>query len=240
MLMYLNYLLGITNLFPFKVNTFAGKLWSDGGNAISIPFYNQNKVEELLAANYINKSFLEFERQNYKDSAETAFYAYEKFPNNIPLKVMLGAALASTGKYDKAIEFSQEVLERKDGEDYLKAIAKNNIAWAIYMKGDQNKIHEADELSRQALQTAPWELSIRSTRASILVMKGDYKEAISLANDKRITILNAKQLANVYCVLASAFRGLNNITKEMEYLDKAKLLDPQCILLTQMEKRAYT
>ena len=123
------------------------------------------------------------------------------------------------------------VLEQTAPSDALRALGRNNVAWASLMSGDRALAAEALELSRAAVEFKPGLPSYTGTYAFALLENGSAAEAAALLEPVASTQPRPRDRALDFCVLAMCHARLHDHEGAKKALQVAEAADPRCQLL---------
>jgi tetratricopeptide (TPR) repeat protein len=122
-------------------------------------------------------------------------------------------------------------------EPGLHYILLNNIAYLDALLQDPSLLPEADQFSAEALKHLPWVPAVMGTRGTVLLELGQLdeglaslKKSMSLHPDKHGKALNACHVA-----IGELRRGDREMARK--YLASAKMLDPNCTLIADVESQ---
>ncbi|HEY3855066.1 MAG TPA: hypothetical protein VGO67_11775 [Verrucomicrobiae bacterium] len=113
-------------------------------------------------------------------------------------------------------------------------IVLNNIAFVDVILDRPELLPEADDYSRQALESMPTLAPFKGTRGMVLAGLGQYDEGVALLKQAlKGNTENESKAINAFCLaLAAKQRGFES---ESEcYNSLARKLDPNCFLLTRL------
>lgn len=123
------------------------------------------------------------------------------------------------------------VLEQHAPSDAVRALDRNNIAWASLMSGDPALPAEALELSRAAVEFKADQPSFKGTYAFALMETGSISEAAALLAPIASTHPRPRDRALDLCLLAICHARLHDPKAAAEDLQAAEAADPRCELL---------
>jgi protein O-mannosyl-transferase len=99
---------------------------------------NNSPIDTTQSSDYwLNVSLSQYQSNNYQGSIDAAHRALQFNPNSVLAYNNLGAAYASLGQWDLAIQNDRQALSLKP--DFQ--LAKNNLAWALSQKAQASASH---------------------------------------------------------------------------------------------------
>jgi len=150
---------------------------------------------------------------------------------------------------DEGLRRSRRLLWDQRAFPPLRALALNNRAWLIAVRGWHVCMADAEWSAKEALRGSPENVSIRGTLALILVRLGHLDSAETLANEvlqQRIQLAQAaeadprqqqaKQLAANHCTLALLRAAKQQYQAAEQELAQARSLDASAELLPELER----
>jgi tetratricopeptide (TPR) repeat protein len=226
-----NFLMLVFSLWPYMVNSVAGRIPSDGLFLWKVWWFKDKQIEENLAARYYLEAI---EHQKQKDFVEAQKWLEDglrRFPDNIRLKIHAAGSLFRLKKYPEALRAYALLIGRDKKNKNLDALLLNDIAYTYLLIGKSELLHKADTCSRIAFEKLPWIIYCKGTRGSVLVEYGKYDEGLKLLHEamKKHPEKSGQALNACYIGIAEARRG--NANESRNYFAIAKKLDPDCILL---------
>jgi Zn-dependent protease len=123
------------------------------------------------------------------------------------------------------------VLEQHAPSDAVRALDRNNIAWASLMSGDPALRGEALELSRLAVEFKADQASFKGTYAFALMENGSVAEAAALLQPIASMHPRPRDRALDLCLLAICHARLHDAETAAKDLQAAEAADPRCQLL---------
>jgi Peptidase family M50/Clp amino terminal domain, pathogenicity island component len=123
------------------------------------------------------------------------------------------------------------VMEQSAPTDAIRALDRNNIAWASLMSGDPTLWAEALELSRAAVGFEPERLAFKGTLAFALMENGSVTEAAALLEPVASNHPRPRDRALDLCLLAICNARLDDSEAAARNLRAAETVDPHCPLL---------
>jgi len=178
--------------------------------------------------------------ERFSDAKRWFERGLERYPDDIGNRDGLAMACLFLGDFQAARGHWCALLTRAEISDEALARLLNNIAWVNLQIGGAEMLDEADRFSHAALQAQPWISPFQGTRGSVLVELGRVEEGLPLLRraftgnlEDRLKALNA-----CYLALGESKRGKRE--ESLSYLDMARTLDPQCLLLPRMVKEICT
>lgn len=225
-LVIFNFLLGVVNLLPFRVNTPYGVMSSDGRSIFEAFAMTDEQVDEAVGQTLFVVAYFEYVFGSKAAVVGMIDPAIDRGDADIAMKILASAAYAETGDLDKGIRLCRAALEADDLDRAQRAALLNNLAYALQFKKTPDALEEAEQLSSEAYSLYPMALAIRSTRALVLVATRREREALALTRDRRFKIEPKPTQANVLCTQATAYSQLGEIERAAESLAAAAQLAP--------------
>ena len=113
----------------------------------------------------------------------------------------------------------------------IRALDRNNIAWASLMSADPTLRAEALELSRAAVAFEPERLAFKGTLAFALMENGSAAEAAALLEPVASSHPRPRDRALDLCLLTICNTRLHDPEAAAKNLRAAEVADPRCPLL---------
>lgn len=233
-------MLGVA-LLPYKhlvtCGQFAVWLPSDGLAMLTAPFLSERTIRQWHAYYFAFEAADHWLQGDYRAAKQWNERGLEFYPDDLNNRMGLGLALCFLHDLRGGRDQWILVLNRTDLPNEIRLLMLNNIAWNDLMLGDASLLDEADRFSREAVAGAPTQPPYLGTRGSVLIERGDLDEGLRLVEqaydgneDSRLKALNA-----CYLALGESKRG--NQAKSQSYLDLARRLHPECMLLAKTATR---
>ena len=112
----------------------------------------------------------------------------------------------------------------------------NNIAYVDALIGTPDLLLEAEQYSLEAFRGIPWLPSMKGTRGTVLVQRGELDEGVALLEQSMNESQEANGKAENGCILAIAETKRGNRERAKSLLDVARQLNPECYLLPRAEE----
>jgi tetratricopeptide (TPR) repeat protein len=235
-LIIINIILAVGNLYPRKVTGLTGVQGTDGWHLFHVFSLSDIEMLKRHVGYYVAEAMQAFS-QNEFDAAKKwldqglALDANSGFARN-----MLGLIQLSNGEYQASRETFLQLIETEDSkEPGFRFILLNNIAYIDALLGDPSLLAEADQYSTEAYKHLQWIPAVIGTRGTVLVELGEFEEGIALLKksmavhpDKQGKALNA-------CHIAIGEYRRGHLTEAHKYLSTARTLDPRGMLIPQVE-----
>jgi hypothetical protein len=222
----INLAFGIGNLAPFSSKTAFGQVQSDGTKIWVFRRIPNEDIEKLVRQRNLLRASIEFA---YGDM-ERCLYILEKEivpdEHSVLYKTLITAAVAEVDDLDRGVELGRRYLQDDNLGLMEKAMLQNNLAFTLFLRGSAEDLDEADELSARANDVLPMILAVKSTRGSVLIGQGRYREGVELLTDKRFRIETPSHQATVYAIRAKGLAGLGRLRRARESFRVAQSLDP--------------
>ena len=232
-----NIFLLVVNLFPRKIATSVGIAGTDGWAMLHI---FRKKPEELRKgyAQYYEMEVVDaVDRGDKQLAAQRAHEGLALYPQELNLINAAGYVYLHLGEFKKARAAFVQILASENGlTEGIKYIAMNNVAYANIMLEDPALIPEADEYSALAYKNFAWEPLIGGTRGAVLVSMGQIDEGIELLKNAMARSFDRRAKAADACLVARGEMKRGNSIEAKKYLDAARQLDPECLLLERVSR----
>ena len=207
----------LTNLIPFYSNVRGIEVPSDGMSLLKLPFEKSSELKRDLDLSLLFDAHELMEEKEYKRAWDIYTNYLQKYPDNKLLPLNLSIILLKTGEPEKSVATTTVLLEHiheKTVQPYS-AFIYNQLAWAHLVL---NNIDDADHYSSLAYKTIASESSIRGTRGSVMIERGQTNEGMNLLFDSMdFNFVNSSTLcAAIYLALAYHNKGFS-ISRD-EYL----------------------
>ncbi len=221
-----NGFMAIANLWPFTENTPFGERQSDGLQIWRLFRKTDGEVDDVVEQHSLVLASLEYHLGCHEKALAILETVIERSDDSAVAQSLITATLAETDQLVRGIVLSRRYLESPDLNPMERSILQNNLAYMLYLSGDQSKLAEADELSAGAIEVLPMMLGVRSTRACILIAMGRFEEGVDLLSDERFRLETPGHQATVKSMLAKALAHLGQRERALRSLDAARKLDP--------------
>jgi Tfp pilus assembly protein PilF len=221
--------------WPHMINTSLGRMPNDG--LILWRTFSKHSEQVLVAMTYyfLCEGALSFKDRKLHEARKWFEKGLEKFPGDLNLLNALGSTHISLCNYEQARAIFLDLLSRPKLSEHHQALFSNNLAYVNTLIGGDELIKEADEYSRQALESMPFVSYFKGTRGYVFVELGRFEEGLALlkeameqAPDHRSKALNA-------CHIAIAEKRRGNLEKSEEYAKIARSFDKDCLLLERLK-----
>ena len=232
---YANMYLLLLSLWPSSVMTSLGKLPSDGKQILSIPFLSRSKCEDIHAGGFAMEGVLALQKGDLRSASDSVNTGISLYPNHEALLNVRGVIWIELGKYEEARSCFAELLRRESKQPLMRPLMLNNVAYADALLGGEDRLEEADQYSKEAMEAIGWMAAVRGTRGTVLLMLGRHDEARPLllaAMNEADTIGNKASNA---CMLAMLEGQVGNAEAARQYLALAKEVAPACHLLARAQ-----
>ncbi len=236
-----NTLLAVVSLFPYKASTTAGMQGTDGWQLLHVPFLNQNELTKRYIGCFAGEAMQSYAANDFDGAQKWVDKALALDNNSGVARNILGIIQMARGEHRASRETFLQLREMEVArEPGLHYILLNNIAYLDALLRDPALLPEADQLSTEALKHLPWVPAVVGTRGTVLVELGQFDEGIALLKksmslhaDKQGKALNACHVA-----IGELQRG--DPAAARKYLASAKTLDPNCLLIPDVEAQMAT
>jgi tetratricopeptide (TPR) repeat protein len=237
LLVIINIILAVGNLYPRKTTGLTGVQGTDGWHLFRVLSLSDAEMTKRNVGYYVAEAMQSFSQNEFDAAKKWLDQGLALDANSGLARNMLGLIQLSNGEYRASRETFIKLLEAEEAkEPGFRFILLNNIAYLNALIGDPSLLTEADQYSAEAFKHLPWVSSIVGTRGSVLVELGQFEEGIpllkksmALHGDKQGKALNA-------CHIAIGEYRRGNLTEARKYLSTAKTLDPRSMLIPQAEE----
>lgn len=161
------------------------------------------------------------QKKNYKEAAEYLTLGKDFVVDNPPLLTQFYASIGDANNGLKEYEASDEAYEKALEIDPKNIYVLNNYSYYLSLRGE--KLERAEELSALCNELEPDQFNYQDTYAWILYKQGKYVQAKELL-EKAVAGEGSKN-AVILEHLGDTYAKLNNITKALEYWNKAKAVE---------------
>lgn len=221
---FLNGLVGIGNLFPFRSNQQGQPVRSDGLGLIQIPRQPWAQLRRYLANASISRALHRYRRRNYAGARSDCLLALSRDPANDTARCLLSSCLARENLFDESRKALAPVLDR-GAVPILLAWAKLNAAAAMMLDDDAQSEATADRLSKEAYEAFPCLVGFRTDRALILTWIGDPEGALAILDYEHFESAPAAERGERACGQALAFLLLGRTADADRHMAVARALE---------------
>jgi len=222
------------NLWPRHINSIAGRIANDGLTLLKIPFMKRERIARLLTMTYVYEALGADQEKKYDKTQRWCEEGLAKYPENQLLVSQLGVTFLQRGLYQEARCLFYKQVQLNTSDPAQNALALNNLAYADIMLGNAELLVEADDCSRKAMEKLPWMAAIKGTRGNVLVELGQIEQGIVLLQESMRDGESASSKAENACHIAVAEKKRGNMEECRRYLEMARSLDPDCLLLKKV------
>lgn len=236
--LWVNLVLLVINLFPHKVGSGYGQIGSDGLQMIEILGMPQAKVDEHLSHYDLMDAIDAINREDLQAASTAVQEGLKRNPTSEQMINVRGVIELSRGEIGRSRATFVELLEaRPNLQPEMKYLLQNNIACTNIYLDDPALLPQADAFSAEAYQNAPWQPEFSGTRGAVLIELGQVDEGLPLVQDamQKAVTAHSKALDACFVAIGEARRG--NAAEARRYLDAARQLDPDCLLLAMTERK---
>ncbi|HSB00822.1 MAG TPA: site-2 protease family protein [Anaerolineales bacterium] len=231
-----NILLAIVSLFPQKVSTLVGMQGTDGWQLLHVLFLNESEITKHYISYFAVEAMHSYAANDFGSAKKWVDKALALDGNSGMARNVLGVIQMACGEHRASRATFVQLLDTEAGkEPGLHYMLLNNIAYLDALLHDATLLPEADQFSAEALKHLAWVPAIVGTRGTVLVELGQLDEGIGLLkksmsrhSDKQGKALNA-------CHVAVGELRRGDLDAAHKYLASAKMLDPTCFLITEVE-----
>lgn len=230
-----NILLAVLNLFPQKVPSLLGMQGTDGWHLLHIPFWKKSEFEKRYVGYYAGEALQAYLAHDFDAARKWLEEALALDGSSGSIRNILGMIQMAQQKYQESRATFTQLLETQDGkEPALHYILLNNIAYLDALLQDTSLLPEADQYSAEAFKHLPWVPAVIGTRGTVLLELGQCEEGIALLK-KSMALADKHGKALDACHIAMGEMRRGNPDEAHKYLASAKVLDPDCILIPNVE-----
>jgi len=208
-------------------------LQTDGAQLLSIPSWTDEDISTLITMRQTIVAQLELQHGDQAIARAIAIDAIESGQDNPIHHGILTCTAHTKQDLELAIKLNRLSFENTNADDEITAMARNNLAYAIFKHGDATLLDEADSHSLKAMEILPMHLAVRSTRGSVLVALGQHEAGLALLEDERFIIETKQNQASVLSVRARAYEALGRTEDAAEARKQAQQLDPDVSLFNE-------
>jgi Peptidase family M50 len=219
----LNFFLCVGNLMPFRFGAERGPQRSDGLALFQIPWTSKQSLQPYRTVAPITRLGYRFELRQYASACGWAYKALAREPDNGMAIVSLSACLIRMGKFKEGRRVLAPLMSRAT-LPVLQALARNNEAIALLLDNQEPCKPDADRLSAEAFEAFPCLLSVRSSRALVLIWLGKPEQALELLKYRHYDMASAEERADQALAQALALRQLGFEAEAVGQMAKARAL----------------
>lgn len=235
-LVLLNLLFLLVNLWPHKVNTPIGQLGTDGWQLIQILLWKPETASQYSTAYYAQMALEAKDDNRLGDAYQWLAEGLARTSDN-PILLNISGMFDTLDNNPKgARKTFVQLLERPNLELAQRCLFLNNVAYVDILLEDPALLPEADQYSAEAYQHLSWEPAVAGTRGIVLIMLGKPNDGLPLLYSALKKQVDPKAKAADCCCIAIGELRLGNRAKAKTYLETARQLDPACPILAQAER----
>jgi tetratricopeptide (TPR) repeat protein len=181
---YVNVLMAFSNLVPFQFNE-EGVLYRSDGLALWRMVRNQFQASDYALSAPFMRAFACLQRRDYARAIQICEAVLERDPQNLGLLLLLAVCHHNSHDSRRALQLIEPLLARGDlsalTRAYLQQI-KILAQLVVFADSAPDAVRSAelDRLAAESFACVPCDLSIRSTRAVVLLSQGRPHEALTL------------------------------------------------------------
>jgi tetratricopeptide (TPR) repeat protein len=234
-------LIAVLNLYPSTFRGSFGPLRSDGRQLLDLLKTTDEEIETVVSTSRLAEAHIAFVAGNFTLAHAALVQDLQSVETSGRGRVLMTAVLLNMGKREEGIDACRRYLAASGNQLLERALLMNNLAWALVdpAGGDVTaaRLAEADALSSLALDYLPMMNGVRGTRGTVLVTKGEYRDAVPLLEDKRFRLEARGMRATVKASLALALAGSGHAARAQKALRKATALDPTNVHVHKARER---
>lgn len=229
-----NLVLFIWNLVPQTARTDYGLLPNDGKRLCMLMFGKADPAE--VHAYYFLMEADDCQRSGNTEAAKVwVEKGLARYPDQKMLLYPQAGIWQDLGDHPRAVECLTKLLERENLDPAMRPFLLNSIAYSNVFIGGAEKLHEADQLSREAMSAYGWNPAVIGTRGAVLARLGRYEEARPLLRESWSELNYPTHKAQLFCLMAEVEFRLGQRELALGYLDQARKFNPHCWLIPIIE-----
>ncbi|MBN1392036.1 MAG: site-2 protease family protein [Sedimentisphaerales bacterium] len=171
------------NIVPRRDSFYGTIMQSDGLSLLTVPFMSESQINHEIEANYVWQIYTHY----MKGRVEMAMQTYEKgmvmFPDSSAIQNEMGQMLLNQRKFGEARNLFVRLHKKADVEPAIRLDLLNSIAAADVMLEENSLLEEADEFSRIAFESMPWQSNFKWIRGLVLSKKGHTQQGLTLLKE---------------------------------------------------------
>lgn len=229
-----NILVVAVNLWPFQVKIY--NTGSDGKQLLKCIFPDKTEIQDLQAGRFALEAEFCRQENDLAGAREWCDRGLSGFPDNSHIQNMKAILCLDDQDYAQARQIFKTLLDRETKPGLMRYVLMNNVAYTDALIADPQLLAEADDLSKQAFGAMSSQAPIIGTRGTVLLMRGDLREAIELLSEAFEEAGVPRNKAENACFLAIAYARSGNVKKGKQFLDLARQFQSDCPLIARAEK----
>ena len=227
----------ISNLIPRAYPSATGWTVSDGLHLIRALTMKPEDIDHLRATAFAMHWRGAREKGDLRSATTWIERGLQEFPEDRTLLSHHGSNLVEAGRLDEARALFKKLLQEVDADDVAgRALVMNDIACVDALSGTKELLDEADEYSDHALKMFPWSASVKGTRGTVFVQRGQLADGIGLLQHALQESEDRGGRAQNACWLAIAETRRGNYEAARSYVRTARELQPDCFLIARAER----
>lgn len=235
-LIFANILLAAVSLFPYKAATLAGMQGSDGWQLLHVPFLKDSELTQHHVGYFLGEAVQSYRANDLGRANEWVHKALSLDNNSGIARNILGMIQMARREFASSRETFLQLLGTENAkEPGLRYLLLNNIAYLDALLHDPSLFPEADQFSAEALKHMPWAGAVVGTRGTVLAEMGQLDEGIALLKKSMAMHPEKQGKALNACHIASGELRRGDHEEASKYLATAKVLDPDCFLIAEVE-----
>jgi hypothetical protein len=222
------------NLMPFYAHSAYGRVPSDGLGLLLTSVANRD-TRKLWVVGYYTSAWHFARSSGDKQAAlHWAEAGIAAFPDSALLINALAVSLIDVGMLGPARDQFSRLTEEKGQDARGILIAKNNVAYCDCLL--EANLAQADRYSSEIVGVFPWQPHFNGTRGAVLLGMGRANDAVEFL--EKAIHLHTDNAARweAACFLAIAHADLGDRARAREYLDLARDLDADNIVLARARR----
>ena len=226
-----SFVLVVINLVPRRTRSVDGEVVSDGWQLVTLPFLGRDQVAEAVA-DHDRLAVLAHAGRGDVDEALQGVAALAAVGDEAAEPLRL-AVLETAQRWDEVVALVERRLADGPWHPQEEAWLCNDLAWALLMVGDADRLGDADRCSARAMALRGWSPGVLGTRGAVLVARGRPEEGLALLEASQAGGPAPAGRALNGCWMAMAEVGRGEIDAGRRHLAEARRTDPDCPLLAR-------
>lgn len=226
----------VVSLIPQTVWTQEGKSVTDGLQMARLLFKPLPSERVRRIAYFLAKGGALAAIDKAEEALKVFSAAHIEYPEDASVTASLATTLMMTGKAEEGRSLVCGLLQVHKTENAIRAVLRNNLAWADLLIGTPALLGEADEMSAAALSLMPWEAYVQGTRGTVLAIIGNPDEAMQLLRKAMKGADRRYSRSAIYCSMAIAEHRQGHPKAAEKLVERARRLYPKCDLLSRAEE----
>jgi hypothetical protein len=219
------------SIVPMRLKASVGELRTDAWMLLTLPFCDEARLADCRATGHIAEAIEDMHELRWDDALACCDRAAAVAADSYAVSICRGTVLMGKGDFGRGRDETMALLSRTPPLPFHRLVALNNIAWADLLLAKPDLLGEADKYSAEAIKAHPQSSAFQGTRALLLIQTGRIDEGIKLGLQAFRTNLETRNRAANACSLAIGFARKGKRDEAGDWIETARELDPQCLLL---------